>query len=160
MPHLDAAYTLARWLVRNDHDAEDVVQEALVKAMRFVDDFQGINGRGWLLAILRNTAFTWHQRNRPTDLEGLADDVVSLAKYPDGPDEALLRAEHSEILRVALEKLPYAFREVIVLRELDGLSYKSISEIIDAPIGTVMSRLARGRSQLAHALPRAADKEG
>jgi RNA polymerase sigma-70 factor (ECF subfamily) len=148
LPHLDAAYTLARWLVRDDHDAEDVTQEALVKALRFIGDLQSDNARGWLLAIVRNTAFTWLKRRRRLDLEPLTDEAVEAPAPAPAPDETLILAERQKALRRALERLPYELREVIVLREMNGLSYRDIAETIQAPIGTVMSRLSRARARL------------
>ncbi len=144
MPHLDAAYTLARWLLRDDHDAEDVVQDAMMKALRFVGDYQAGNARGWLLTIVRNTAFTWLQRHRPHEVEPLAE----VEAPAHAPDEALIGAERRQALRSALERLPYELREVLVLRELDGMSYKAIADTVGAPIGTVMSRLSRARARL------------
>jgi RNA polymerase sigma-70 factor (ECF subfamily) len=152
MPHLDAAYSLARWVLRDDHDAEDVVQEAMIKAMRFIGDFQGANGRGWLLAIVRTTAFTWLARHRPGELAVSTDDLDVADASAASPDAALLRADAALQLEQGLERLPLEFREVIVLRELQGLSYQAISEVVQAPIGTVMSRLARARDQLARVL--------
>ncbi len=150
VPHLDAAYTSARWLLRNDHDAEDVVQEAMVKALRFIGDCRSASARGWLLAIVRNTAFTFLQRHRPQELEPLGPDAV--AAPARAPDEALIASEHRQELRDALDRLPYELREALILRELDGLSYKAIAELLQVPIGTVMSRLSRARARLDTAL--------
>jgi len=152
MPHLDAAYTLARWLVRDQHGAEDVVQDALIRAMRALADCQGANPRGWLLAIVRNQAFSWLSRRRPQDLAQLGDEAAAPADAAPSPDHALIGDERRQALSAALERLSVAFREVVVLRELQGLSYQAIAEIVNVPIGTVMSRLARGRAQLADAL--------
>jgi RNA polymerase sigma-70 factor (ECF subfamily) len=155
MPHLDAAYTLARWLLRDDHDAEDVVQDALLKGLRFAGDFQDGHARAWLLAIVRNTAFTWLQRHRPAELEPLGDGEGAPAGVPGpgpGPEEALIGAERRAALHRALERLPYALREALVLREMQGLSYQAIAEITQAPLGTVMSRLSRARARLDSAL--------
>jgi RNA polymerase sigma-70 factor (ECF subfamily) len=152
LPHLDAAYTLARWVLRDDHDAEDVVQEAMIKAMRFIGDLKGADGRGWLLAIVRTTAFTWLQRHRPGDIS-MSTAALEVQEAPGGaPDAALQQADAAQQLGAALERLPLEFREVIVLRELQGLSYQAISDIVHSPIGTVMSRLSRGREQLARVL--------
>ena len=150
MPHLDAAFTSARWLLRDDHDAEDVVQEAMMKALRFIGDCRSGSARGWLLAIVRNTALTFLQRHRPRELEPLGPDAVAAPGY--APDQALLAAEHRQQLRSALDRLPYELREALVLRELDGLSYKAIAELAQVPIGTVMSRLSRARARLDGAL--------
>ena len=153
MPHLDAAYNLARWLTRNEHDAEDVAQDAVLRAFKFFDGFRGGNSRAWLLSIVRNTAYTWLQKNRKHEIATVFSeeehDVEDLAA---NPEVLLLRkADHEEIMR-AVEQLPVEFREVIILRELEGMSYKEIAEMSDVPIGTVMSRLARARKQLQQSL--------
>lgn len=147
LPNLDAAYNLARWLAGNDHDAEDIVQEACMRAFRFAAGFRGGNSRSWLLAIVRNTAFTWLKKNRPQAVVSISDD--ELAEIEDAKENpvAFDRAD-AGVLRAALESLPPEFREAIVLRELEELSYKEIAEIADVPIGTVMSRLARARREL------------
>lgn len=148
LPHLDAAYNLARWLTRNDQDAEDVVQEASLRAFKYWKGFSGHDCRSWLLAIVRNTFYSWlRQRSIQPELtpDGDVDDV------DDGipnPEKALLQMADREILRAALEDLPVEFREAIVLREMEGLSYKEIADISSVPIGTVMSRLARARKRL------------
>ena len=153
LPHLDAAYNLARWLAGSPQDADDVVQEACLRALAFFDGFHGEDGRAWLLAIVRNTCYDWlrkHRRNAqigtPTeDLDWVADNA------PD-PEEEQLRNAESEMVRLGLEMLPADYREVLVLRELEGMSYKQIARVIDAPIGTVMSRLARARKRLMTAI--------
>jgi len=147
MPHLDAAYNLARWLAGDDHDAEDIVQEACVRAFRFGGGFRGGNSRSWLLAIVRNTACSWLKKNRPQAIVSVDDDEVAQMEDPGQPAAAFDRAD-AGVLRAALEELPLEFREALVLRELDGLSYKEIAEVADVPVGTVMSRLARARRQL------------
>jgi RNA polymerase sigma factor (sigma-70 family) len=155
MPHLDAAYNLARWLAGNDHDAEDIAQEASLRAFRFLAGFRGGNSRSWLLTIVRNTAYTWLKQNRPQTLVSIAD--VELREIEDpaaASHSATLHHADRDVLRAALEALPVEFREVLILRELEGLSYKEIAEIADAPIGTVMSRLARARKQLQEYLSR------
>jgi RNA polymerase sigma-70 factor (ECF subfamily) len=149
LPHLDAAYNLARWLTRRDQDAEDVVQEASLRAFQFFGSFRGGDGRSWLLAIVRNTCYTWLQRNRIAEQSTSLDEekhAGTTAEYD--PQALLLRTEDAAMLRNALEELPPEFREVIVLRELEGLSYKEITQIAAIPIGTVMSRLARARERL------------
>ena len=149
LPHLDAAYNLARFLMRNDQDAEDVVQEAALRAFRFFDSFRGENNRAWFLSIVRNTSFTVLKRNRPDEANVVFDEELHGAQIP--PLEAgvaLDRAQDRQTIRAAIEQLPPEFREAITLRELEGLSYKEIADIAGAPIGTIMSRLARARRQL------------
>ena len=149
LPHLDAAYNLARWLTRNDADAEDVVQEAYLRAFRFFGGFHGEDGRAWLLGIVRNTSYTWMQRNRSPELNIPLDDEPHEVKSDDlNPEELLLHKADAQMLRQAVEELPLEFREVLVLRELDEMSYKQIAEVADLPLGTVMSRLARARKRL------------
>jgi len=147
VPHMGAAYNLARWLTRNDHDAEDVVQEAYLRAFRFWESFRGADPRAWLLAIVRNTCFTWLQQNRKPSTE-LNEDMPDLNSANTNPEALLLANVDAEMLRRAVEELPLEFREAIVLRELEGFSYKEISSITSVPIGTVMSRLARARIRL------------
>jgi RNA polymerase sigma factor (sigma-70 family) len=149
LPHLDAAYNLARWLTRNDADAEDVVQEAYLRAFRFFGGFHGENGRAWLLGIVRNTSYTWMQRNRSTELNMPLDDEPHEVKDDNlNPEELLLQKADAQMLRQAVEELPLEFREVLVLRELEEMSYKQIAVVADLPLGTVMSRLARARKRL------------
>ena len=154
-----AGYNLARWLTRNDHDAEDVVQEAYLRAVRSFDRYRGGDPRSWVLTIVRNTCYTWLRQHRAarTALAGDADDD-SLAEIPADPAEQpevqFLRAVDRQLLREALEALPAEFREALVLRELEGFSYKEIADITDVPLGTVMSRLARARKQLQQSLLR------
>jgi RNA polymerase sigma factor (sigma-70 family) len=149
LPHLDAAYNLARWLTRNDADAEDVVQEAYLRAFRFFSGFRGEDGRAWLLGIVRNTSYTWMQRNRSPELNMPLDDELYKVESNDlNPEAVLLQDASVQMLRQAVEELPVEFREVLVLRELDELSYKEIAEVADLPLGTVMSRLARARKRL------------
>jgi RNA polymerase sigma-70 factor (ECF subfamily) len=145
MPHLDAAYNLARWLTGNHHDAEDIVQEACVRAMRFAGGFRGGNGRAWLLAIVRNMTYTWLKKNRPNVIISMDDDELAEIEDPRGPTFERLDAG---VLRAALGELPVEFREAIVLRDIEGFSYKEIAEVAEVPMGTVMSRLARARRQL------------
>jgi RNA polymerase sigma factor (sigma-70 family) len=149
LPHLDAAYNLARWLTRNDADAQDVVQEAYLRAFRFFGGFHGDDGRAWLLGIVRNTSYTWMQRNRSPQLNMPLDDQLHEIKSDDlNPEAILLEEADARMLRQALEELPVEFREVLVLRELDEMSYKQIAVVANLPIGTVMSRLARARKRL------------
>ena len=153
MPHLDAAYNLARWLTRNEHDAEDVAQDAFVRAFKFFDGFRGGNSRSWLLSIVRNTTYTWLQKNRRQELATVSDEEIHEIEDPSSNPEVLLfkNSDRQELIR-AVEQLPVEFREVLILRELEGMSYKEIAEILDVPIGTVQSRIARGKSQLYKAL--------
>jgi RNA polymerase sigma-70 factor (ECF subfamily) len=156
MPHLDAAYNLARWLAGNDHDAEDIAQEACVRAFRFIGGHRGGDARAWLLAIVRNTAFTWLKKNRPPAVVSFSDDEFAEIEDQKAGTHSFCAADKHQ-LRAALEALPLEFREVIVLRELEGLSYKEIAGIAEVPVGTVMSRLARARRQLQNHFAR---KEG
>jgi RNA polymerase sigma factor (sigma-70 family) len=149
LPHLDAAYNLARWLTHNDADAEDVVQEAYLRAFKFFGGFHGEDGRAWLLGIVRNTSYTWMQRNRSPALNLPLDDEPYEVKSNDlNPEALLLQKVDAQMLRQAVEELPIEFREVLVLRELDEMSYKQIAVVADLPLGTVMSRLARARKRL------------
>ncbi len=150
VPHLDAAYNLARWLARNDHDAEDIVQAASLRALRYFDGFKGGDGKAWLLAVVRNTWVTWNRRQK-----GPAA-MVAFDERTHGRDNLQVDAE-SKVLQQAklgsmhdcLETLASEYREVLVLRELEEMSYKDIAEVVSVPIGTVMSRLSRARSRLA-----------
>lgn len=153
LPHLPAAYNLARWLTRNDHDAEDVVQEAYLRAFRFFSGYRGGDSRAWLLAIVRNVFYTLAQRNHSRESTTVADDAIESIESPSlGPEARLLQTADRQRLRQALEQLPLEYREVIVLRELEELSYKEIAEIAGIPLGTVMSRLARARKRLQQCL--------
>ena len=153
LPHLNAAYNLARWLTRNDTDAEDVVQEACLRAFKFFGGFHGLDGRSWLLAIVRNTCYTWMQRNRSPELSVSPDNEQPETESTDlNPEALLLQRADTLMVRRALEELPVEFREVLVLRELEDMSYREIAGITDVPLGTVMSRLARGRKRLQLAL--------
>jgi RNA polymerase sigma factor (sigma-70 family) len=149
MPHLDAAYNLARWLVRNGAEAEDLVQEAYLRAWKDFVGFRGADGRAWLLAIVRNTCYTWLRENRRQESAVEFDEDLH-SKDGEVPEPERLFAANvgRQTLETALRELPEEFREVIVLRELEELSYKEISEIADVPVGTVMSRLARARARL------------
>ena len=149
LPHLDAAYNLARFLMRNEQDAEDVVQEAALRAFRFFDDFRGENSRAWFLRIVRNTSFTVLKKNRPDETNIAFDEELHGGQTPPmDAGVALDRAQDRQTVRAAIEQLPPEFREAITLRELEGASYKEIADIAGVPIGTVMSRLARARRQL------------
>src|ERR1700688_4491914 len=159
LPHLDAAYNLARWLIRSPADAEDVVQEAFLRALRFFDGFRGGDSRAWLLKIVRNTCYSWVKKNRPTELSGEFDETVHSCESPREDAEAkLVSRANSEHVRKALGALPIAFREVLVLREIEELSYKEISDVTGVPMGTVMSSLSRARQRLREELRAAAGK--
>jgi len=153
LPHLGASYSLARWLTRDAHDAEDVVQEAYVRALRSFDHYRGGNPRVWMLTIVRNTCYSWLRRNRGFDAaraaDGAGEELADLAADPaEEPEAQLLRDVDRRLLQGALEALAAPFREALVLRELEGCSYKEIADIADVPVGTVMSRLARARQQV------------
>jgi RNA polymerase sigma factor (sigma-70 family) len=154
MPHLGAGYNLARWLTRNEHDAEDLVQEAYLRAFRSFDGYRGGDPRAWLLSIVRNTCYTWLRQRRGHSVDAAAD--RDPAEIPDddaaSPEAQVIRHADRLLVRQALEELPAEFREAVVLRELEGLSYKEIAEVVGIPLGTVMSRLSRGRKQLQRAL--------
>ena len=149
LPHLNTSYNLARFLMRNDQDAEDVVQEASLRAFRFFESFRGENSRAWFLRIVRNTAFTALKRNRIDEENVLFDEELHGSQTPPlDAGIALDRAQDHQTVRGAIEQLPAEFREAITLRELEGMSYKEIADVAGVPIGTIMSRLARARQQL------------
>ena len=159
LPHLDAAYNLARWLCGNGHDADDVVQDAFMRAYRFFDTFHGETARPWLLAIVRRTWYTeWRRRSGGVNATIEFDENLDDASFegwstgsPD-PEALMIRDEDTRLVHEALEQLPVEYREVLILRELEELSYREIATIADLPVGTVMSRLARGRRKLATVL--------
>lgn len=149
LPHLDAAYNLARFLTRHDQDAEDVVQEASLRAFRFYENFRGENSRAWFLKIVRNVAYTVLKKNQPKEMSVVFDEETHGGQTPPmSAGLALDRAQDRQTVRAAIEQLPPEFRETITLRELEGASYKEIADVAGVPIGTVMSRLARARQQL------------
>lgn len=149
LPHLDAAHNLAQWLTRNDDDAQDMVQEAYLRAFKFFDAFRGADSRAWLLTIVRNVCYTWLQQNRARETTTLFDEELhSGDSDSSNPATLALQSADHELIRCALDQLPMEFREVVVLRELEGCSYKEIAEIAKIPTGTVMSRLARARARL------------
>ncbi len=164
MPHLGAAFNLARWLTRNDHDAEDIVQDASLRALRFLDGLRGEDARPWLLGIVRNTTWSWLQANRPAELTFREEDGEPQIPAPssDEPEASAIRRADTRLLNEAIAALPPPLREVIVLRELEDLAYREIAHIADIPIGTVMSRLARARrllSQSVKVIEAAADRQ-
>lgn len=153
LSNLNSAYNLARWLTRNDTDAEDVVQEAYLRALKHFGSFHGSDVRPWLLAIVRNTFYTWLQKNREPERQVPFDEEIHLVEEDHlNPEELLLQKANNALVRQAIEGLPAEFREVIVLREMEGLSYKQIADVTEIPVGTVMSRLARGRKRLERSL--------
>ena len=158
VPHLDSAYNLARWLTRNEHDAEDVVQEAYLRAFKFFDGYRGGDARAWILKIVRHTCFTWLARNRPAEVVASGDDdadderaATTQGAPRTDPETLLLQRLDTELLNRLIEKLPTPYREILVLREIEDLSYREIAEVLALPIGTVMSRLARAREKLQRA---------
>ena len=160
LPHLNAAYNLARWLVHDDNEAEDIVQEAYLRAFKFFGGFYGGDSRAWMLTIVRNTCYTWLQQNRVLRLAEPIDDNVDEAGVDEAdPETLLLQRVDAQMVRDALQELPVEFREVVVLREMEGLSYKEIANVVDIPIGTVMSRLKRGRTRLQALLVKRMGKE-
>src|SRR5579863_1495956 len=160
LPHMDAAYNLARWLVGNSTDAEDIVQEAFVRAMRFFDGFRGGDSRAWLLKIVRNTSYSWIRKNRPTESFDEFDETVhSSEALGESAEAKLVSQSESERVTKAIEALPAAFREVLVLREFEGLSYREISDMTSVPMGTVMSSLSRARQRLREDLQPATQRE-
>lgn len=158
LPHVRAAFNLARWLLRSREDAEDVTQEALLRAFRFFSGFHGADARAWLLQIVRNTCYTWMEKNRPMDSSVEFDESLHLSPLP-GPEAQAVAGSEKERLTKALEQLSPRSREVIVLRELEGCSYKEIAAITSMPIGTVMSTLARSRERLHQILGAPGKKE-
>jgi RNA polymerase sigma factor (sigma-70 family) len=149
LPHMDAAHNLARWLLRNEQDAQDVVQEAYLRAFKSFAGFHGSNGRAWLLTIVRNTSYTLLKKNRAVDLTTTFDEEIHTAGYESVSPAAILEhSEDAELIKDAMDELPAEFREILTLRHQEGLSYKEIAEIAQIPPGTVMSRLARARTKL------------
>jgi RNA polymerase sigma-70 factor (ECF subfamily) len=151
LKHLDAAYNLARWLTRDPVDAEDVVQEAFMRAYKSHATYRGGDSRAWILKILRNTCYTWLQKNRPREIVNEFDEELH-SRQAEETETLLIENIDSQRLKRLLENLPVEFREVVLLRDVEGLSYKEISTVADVPLGTVMSRLARARKKLQSAL--------
>jgi len=149
LPHLKAAYNLARYLCGNDDDASDIVQDACLKALRFYDGFHGENGRAWFFTIVRNTFYTEIRQKKNRGLETVFDEEFhDIENGKENPETLFLKSENIKMVRDMLEKLPLEFREIVILRELEGFSYKEIAGIVSIPLGTVMSRLARSRKML------------
>jgi RNA polymerase sigma factor (sigma-70 family) len=158
LPHLGAAYNLARWLTGDDHDAADVVQEAFLRAFKGFDTYRGADGRAWLLAVVRNTCHTWLKK-RARHVTASYDEEVHGPSDAFNPETLLVQKASVELVREVLEELPALIREVVVLRELEGLSYREIAAITDVPLGTVMSRLSRARARLRQCLTARLSKE-
>ena len=153
LPHLDAAYNLARWMMRNEQDAQDVAQEAYLRAFRFFPGFRGGDARAWLLKIVRNACYTWLHVNRPLqDAAEFDENSFSSAFHAPNPEDFVLQNDSGNLVRKALEMLAPNSREVLILRELEGMSYKEIAEITGMPLGSVMSSLSRARDRLRQAL--------
>jgi RNA polymerase sigma-70 factor (ECF subfamily) len=152
LPHLDAAYRLARWLMRNEHDAEDVVQDASLRAFRYFRTFAGGNGRAWFLRIVRNMCCDWRGHRLPAPTEPFDEEQHSSARIASDPETLLLQTDDVRLIERAMSNLPARFREVLVLRELEGLSYRELAAVMGMPIGTVMSSLSRARQAFRGAL--------
>jgi RNA polymerase sigma factor (sigma-70 family) len=150
LPYLSSAYNLARWLTRNEQDAQDIVQEAFLRALRSFDTFiQGRDPRAWLFTIVRNSCRTWLKRNRSYDTAVQLDESSpALAEGWSDPEALLIKNANAQVVRKALDELPFEYREILVLRELEEMSYKEIAQIAEIPLGTVMSRLSRARREL------------
>jgi RNA polymerase sigma factor (sigma-70 family) len=149
LPHLDAAHNLAKWLLRNEEDAQDVVQEAYLRAFRSFSGFRGTNGRAWLLTIVRNTSYTLLKKRHAVDLTTNFDEEIHATEHDSAsPATILEHSEDAELIKEAMDELPAEFREILILRHQEGLSYKEIADIAQLPPGTVMSRLARARAKL------------
>ncbi|HSC23734.1 MAG TPA: sigma-70 family RNA polymerase sigma factor [Casimicrobiaceae bacterium] len=150
MPHLGAGYNLARWLARDGHDAEDIVQDACMRALKYIDSLNRADARAWFLTIVRHAFYDWCERNRPSEIA--RDDGSAIESAVDhaatDPEQTALRRADAKVLAEAIAELPLAFREVLILREMEELSYKEIARVADIPVGTVMSRLARARALL------------
>jgi RNA polymerase sigma-70 factor (ECF subfamily) len=160
LPHLDAAHNLARWLLRNEQDAQDVVQEAYLRAFKSFRGFHGTNGRAWLLTIVRNTSYTLLKKNHAVDLTTTFDEEIHATGHESvSPATILEHSEDAELIRQAMDELPAEFREILALRHQEGLSYKEIADITQIPPGTVMSRLARARAKLRECLATRIGKE-
>ena len=160
LPHLDAAHNLARWLLRNEQDAQDVVQEAYLRAFKSFGGFHGSNGRAWLLTIVRNTSYTLLKKNQAVDLTTTFDEELHASGQECvSPETILERSEDAALIREAMDELPAEFREILTLRHQEGLSYKEIADVAQIPPGTVMSRLARARAKLREYLAARIGKE-
>ena len=157
VPHLDSAYNLARWIARSEQDAEDIVQEAYLRAFRYFASFRGGDGKAWLLTIVRNTCLTWRRQKRAGAVE-FDERIHTMGGEPAAQEAALLREADLSLLRDCMEALPVEYRETLAMRELEEMSYKAIAEVTALPIGTVMSRLSRGRKRLEDCMAAKGDK--
>jgi RNA polymerase sigma-70 factor (ECF subfamily) len=151
LPHLDSAYNLARWLVRSGDDAEDIAQEAMMRAFQYFDGFHGGDARAWLLRIVRNASYGWLQKNRARQPD-VFDEAIHAGLDVINPETLMLQNADARLVEAAMNALPARLREVLVLRELEGLTYKEISAVIGLPMGTVMSSLSRARARFRHAV--------
>jgi RNA polymerase sigma-70 factor, ECF subfamily len=155
LPHLGAAYNLARWLAGNDHDAQDGAQEASLRAFRFFGSFRGGDARAWLLTIVRNTFYSWLRKNRPPEnMVEINEETLSVEDVGASAEAVNPHFADADAVRRAIAALPVEFREIVILREMEGFSYKEIADLAEVPIGTVMSRLARARRLLQKSLAR------
>jgi RNA polymerase sigma-70 factor, ECF subfamily len=153
LPHLDAAYNLARWLTGNDQDAQDVAQDASLRAFKYFGSFRGDNARAWLLSIVRNSFYTWLRKNRPAEkIVEMTEETLVIEDPSAGVELVHPHFADADAVRRAIAELPVEFREIVILREMEGFSYKEIAELAEVPIGTVMSRLARARKLLQKSL--------
>jgi RNA polymerase sigma factor (sigma-70 family) len=149
LPYLDDAYNLARWMTRNPEDAKDIVQESLIRAFRYFEGYHGGSAKAWLLTIVRNTGYTWLRQHRAHESNTVLEEAaLDVPEQSPGPDTQMAQSANQELLRKALEKIPLEFREIVILRDLEGFSYKEMVAITGLPIGTVMSRLSRARNRL------------
>ena len=148
LPHLDAAYRLARWLMRDEHDAEDVVQEASLRAFRYFRTFGGGDGRAWFLRIVRNTSYAWRRHGFHAQTDLFDEEQHSSARPQSDPETLLIHTDDAAMIARAMSSLPGRLHQLLVLREVEGLSYRELAEVIGIPVGTVMSRLSRAREAL------------
>lgn len=160
LPHLDAAYQLARWLMANEHDAEDAVQEACLRAFRYFRTFSGGNSRAWFLRIVRNTCYGWHSQTRHLATDAFDEGQHSAGSTTMDPETLLLRAADVALIEQAIRQLPDRFRELLVLRELEGLSYQELAEVLGIPMGSVMSGLSRARRAFRRVLEASLEQAG
>jgi len=160
LPYLGDAYNLARWMTRNSEDAKDIVQEAMIRAFRFFEGYRDGSAKAWLLTIVRNTGYTWLRQNRAHEIDVVfEEEALGVPERLPGPEAQMEQSANKELLHKALERVPLEFREIVILRDLEGFSYKEIVAITGLPIGTVMSRLSRARTRLQREVMDRAGKE-